>query len=202
MTPSRRKEGSVKQKPSKEHPILFSAPMVKALLEGRKTQTRRPLKPQPENCQVRQEIGDPRCPFGSVGDRLWVRETYKIVPAAAIKCGDVGAISPFDRNNAAVYRCGCDRVPDGTPWMPSIFMPRWASRIQLEILEINIQKLQRITELQAKAEGATPICCSESYRDAFRRLWDGLHKPYGLAGWDANPWVWAIEFKRIGGPAL
>ncbi len=83
MTPSRRKEGSVKQKPSKEHPILFSAPMVKALLEGRKTQTRRPLKPQPENCQVRQEIGDPRCPFGSVGDRLWVRETYKIVPAAA-----------------------------------------------------------------------------------------------------------------------
>lgn len=186
----------MKQKPNKEHPILFSTPMVKALLEGRKTQTRRPLKPQPENCKVQQEIGDIRCPFGGVGDRLWVRETYKAVPVTAINGDAQRTISPFVQNNAAIYRCGHSRASDGIPWMPSIFMPRWASRIQLVITEITIQRLQNITELQAKAEGATPLCGSETYKDAFRRLWEGLHKPYGLADWDANPWVWAIEFKR------
>lgn len=197
--PLRRKEGSVKQKQNKEHPILFSGPMVKALLDGRKTQTRRPVKPQPENCKVQPKIGDIHCPFGGVGDRLWVRETYKIVPVSAYsRCSAVEMkINPDDDLEVAVFRCGWERSPGGIPWRPSIFMPRWASRIQLEIMKLTVHRLQDITELQAQAEGAAPLCLSESYRDAFRRLWDGLHKPYGLAGWDANPWVWAIEFKRI-----
>ena len=194
----------MKQKPNKEHPILFSAPMVKALLEGRKTQTRRPLKPQPENCQVRQEIGDTRCPFGSVGDRLWVRETYKIMAVSAYSgCVSVEmTINPTNENEIAVYKYGWNGSMDGIKWKPSTFMPRWASRIQLEITDINIQRLQNITEVQAKSEGVNTLCCSENYRDAFRRTWDWLHKPFGLAGWDTNPWVWTIEFKRIGGPAL
>ncbi|KEJ91116.1 hypothetical protein JS73_12945 [Synergistes jonesii] len=189
----------MKQKLNKERPILFSAPMVRALLEGRKTQTRRPLKPQPEKDKAVQEFYSVRCPFGSVGDRLWVRETYKIVPAAVCQCGEGirRKVSPSDPDSVAVYKCEWDRSPAGGPWIPSIFMPYWASRIKLTILEVNIQRLQDITELQAMEEGVKPLCCSESYRAAFRRTWDWLHKPYGLAGWDANPWVWAIEFKGV-----
>lgn len=153
----------------KEHPILFSGPMVKALLEDRKTQTRRPIKPRDAH----------QCPYGSVGGILWVREAYT------------------EDDAGFIYRADNECIGNSVRWRPSIFMPRRASRITLTITDIKIQRLQDITEPQAMAEGVTLLCSSESCRDAFRRTWDWLHKPYGLAGWDSNPLVWAIGFKRI-----
>lgn len=201
----------------KARPILFNDAMVRAILEGRKTQTRRVIKVQPES----NEFGISRVvesskksdegkyfwsisdatgfkkrsslfnsPFGNVGDRLYVREAFAIVPrtAYAMSDGVQQTINPDDPYNAAIYRAGWERF---TPrWKPSIHMPRWACRIQLEITDIRIQRLLDISRDDARAEGFT----GEIPIYGFTSTWRDI---YGEEDIDQNVWVWVIEFKRI-----
>ena len=188
----------------RERPILFSAPMVRALLDGRKTQTRRIIKRTAlewlEEGFTPEFVAEPGnaaiCPFGKPGDRLWVREAWSaewswrhekprdIIPAAPIWYWADG--DPAER--------------DWTRPKPSIHMPRWASRITLEVTEVRVERLQDISEADATAEGSkepslVPIigaCWSE--RDAYAKLWEHINGP---GSWDANPWVWAVSFKVI-----
>jgi hypothetical protein len=200
----------------KEHPILFSAPMVRAILDGRKTQTRRVVKfnpwPTTETQQDKHRVfksvfrhndggfgwlsgedtdgkfsrylkSDPgkQCPYGMVGDRLWVRETF---------C-DTGL-------NRAVYRV--DTAVENWKyrrWRPSIFMPRWAARITLEIVRVGVERLQTINEVDARAEGVEPVVeCVGSYTYAYAQLWDVINKKRGF-GWKVNPWVWVVSFRKL-----
>jgi len=186
----------------KERPILFSAPMVRAILEGRKTVTRRAVKfpfiDRAVGCELSgNEIGleeiRNNCPYGVPGQRLWVRETF-----ACGLCTD----QPY------AYRA--THAPedleagwhDPIKWKPSIHMPRAACRILLEITDVRVERLQDITEDQAKAEG---VCTSavESFQAAevdrpagfaFRDLWTSIN---GAEGWTANPWVWVVSFRRV-----
>lgn len=182
----------------KEKPILFSGPMVRAILEGRKTQTRRIIKPQPSHeaqhyskqpdgqryCFWPNEADLFKCPY-QVGDILWVRETilYKDSPEAWMYAAD----------NAPV--AGEGRLKHKP--VPSMFMPRWACRIRLEVTEVRCQRLQDITEEDAKAEGAQPwphidVCCS--HIGGFANIIDQINGPMT---WRANPWVWAYSLRRI-----
>lgn len=182
----------------KERPILFSGPMVRAILEGRKTQTRRVVKfefvktiPVPENSAFREGTEwKSECPFGQPGDRLWVRETW--APHA-------------DMPPSAIYRCdrGGDYQDTVTPnfrWRPSIHMPRWASRLTLEITAVRVERLQDISEEDVWEEGCTKpsgyFGCPGQAQSIFRSLWGAV---YGHESWDANPWVWVVEFKRMEG---
>lgn len=233
-----------------ELPILFKAPMIRAILDGSKTQTRRIVKPQPEsNCKVHapyvpgrpafciwpgsdpDENGDhvdhfANCPYGAIGHRLWVKET-----AALWREG-------WDRNGHVVYRADMkDRngndfsQPDLmglSKWRPSIFMPRWASRITLEVVAIRVQRLQDIGARDCMKEGAPSTTLEQMYepeileaitkaepeakrkmmmrtapmkadlppspKQWYQDLWNQIN---GAGSWDANPWVWVIEFKRV-----
>jgi hypothetical protein len=192
----------------KERPILFSAPMVRALLEGRKTQTRRIMKPQPEDgtdCPYHMGAGQDRkarvCPYGQPGDRLWVRETFAYhVQAIGAKRDEDG---PFVYKADGTEQCRLD-----DKWKPSIFMPRWASRILLEIIAVRVERLQDISEEDARSEGVAnggclncgcdePCGCTSPHpdaRDSFISLWESIN---GAGSWDANPFVWILEFQRI-----
>jgi len=216
----------------KERPILFSGPMVRAILEGRKTQTRRLVSPM-----LIEALGDPSTwqmatasswwafnhlanemqhfisPFGQPGDRLWVRETWGLDD-----CGEDGkrviwqatceAAWVMPRNELGeIYYLPSDYNPGR--WRPSIHMPRWASRLTLEVTEVRVQRLQEISEEDAMAEGAladrqrlevagaTLIADVPSARRAFRRLWDSINGEREGCAWTANPWVWAITFKVV-----
>lgn len=169
----------------KERPILFSGPMVRALLAGRKTQTRRVVKPQPPATAVdaghimsgnpasngvwlwldstelmdASPIGDGfRCPYGVPADRLWVKETHAIVPrtAYAMSEGVQQTLRPDDEHDAAIYAAGWERSRPGR-WRPSIHMPRWASRLTLAITDVRVERLQDITAADAHAEGCDPV---------------------------------------------
>ena len=178
-----------------ERPILFSAPMVRAILAGTKTQTRRMVNAK----------WSARCPYGQPGDRLWVRETWQ-------------AVNGNDRARHIVTHPRPDRgwlEYAATPrldepaykWRPSIFMPRWASRITLEVTGVRVQRLHDISEADARAEGidfdpgeggtfhvaGLAGCGSDSAVDAYRKLWEAIN---GLRSWAANPWVWVVEFKN------
>lgn len=199
----------------KERPILFSAPMVRALLDGTKTQTRRLVKTQPTHFNP---VGVPRlarpvgpsdvitCPYGQPGDRLWVRETwaYGIHAMAANRDEDGPFVYAADGTTQGRL---CDR------WRPSIHMPRTASRITLEIAGVRVERLQDISIQDAKAEGAwgpddSIVDKVATYfgidvlaanpRLAFQMLWESINGP---DSWQANPWVWAIDFKRLEQPA-
>ena len=181
-------------------PILFSDDMVRAILSGRKTQTRRPLKPQPDDDAkiMIGEVGSSKgvayigdstsggyvtrvvSPYGKVGDLLWVREAFTLtVP-----------------NEKPMYRATW-KNPDGIKWTSSIHMPRWASRITLEITDIRIERVQEITEEEAISEGFfLDDGVSEVY--CFSEAWDSLYAKKGL-GWYANPWVWVLTFRRVEG---
>lgn len=196
-------------------PIPFRAPMVQAILEGRKTQTRRVMRPQPPSIaglyyMVMQETGrwtpymppgEPAglpqmiCPYGRPGDRLWVKERIEFVGPAQLR-------EVFDLPMLARY------AADGTtfriatwPWkcdfLPPRFMPRAWARIILEITEVRVERVQEITREDAVAEGVTPTAedCW-SYTAAFERLWNSINAKRGF-GWSANPWVWVIGFKRM-----
>jgi hypothetical protein len=210
----------------KERPILFSGPMVRAILEGKKTQTRRIIKPQPpngahpffilcSNCEKdegkwrftankdhlsKTVLGPIACPYGKPGDRLWVRESFALVPATAYRCstGVQQTINPGDPDTCAVYREGWERSKPGS-WGPSIFMPRWASRITLEITGVRVERLQQISDADALAEGcsAADMRSGDSLASVYARLWESIHGP---GSWDANPWVWVIEFRRVTTP--
>ena len=181
----------------KERPIIFSGPSLQAILDGRKTQTRRV-------CKMRDVYGHDfgtysadamatlirnHCPYGVPGNRLWVRETWaKHIP------GCPGGIA---------YRADhVDPKGDGPAnpitWKPSIFMPQWASRITLEVTDVRVEHVQEISEDDAKAEGTMWQSDPEPfyYSGMFRVLWNQINHKRGL-GWNVNPWVWIIEFKKL-----
>ncbi len=201
----------------KERPIIFNSDMVRAILDGRKTQTRRIIKPQPDVTeQELKEVGawvegmtlsdhvnsawqngfiDVQCPFGVIGDRLWVRETFALALPTAF--GDIvpKVIDPENKNSSAIFRASFNlRWAFG--WKPSIHMPRWASRINLEITNVRVERLKDISEEDAKAEGCVNSLHLQGGRFAnenFAWLWQSI---YGEESWFANPWVWVIEFDR------
>lgn len=201
-----------------ERPIIFSGPMIAALLSDLKTQTRRIIQPQPRLEAV--NLGhkwdkvwayDPGpkydylipvgnremldfCPYGQPGDRLWVRETF-----APLYCNHE------DEEPEFAYRA--DRQPSDSAyeriaWIPSIHMPRWASRLTLEICSIRVERLHEITTRDIEQEGVrfnggNPHAFrSENMRIMFRDIWDEINSPRGFP-FSSNPWVWVIEFRRI-----
>lgn len=213
---------------ARERPILFNAPMVRAILDGRKTQTRRPVKPQPvmqdgwvggaywqpkkspvhgfpERFCIRDIVA--MCPLGQRGDRLWVREAWAHVPASAYRCseGVQQTICPADPDMAAVYAAGWSRSRPGA-WRPSIHMPRWASRITLEITDVRVQRVQHISEADAVADGVSRHGDGYGWHTedgrhyfptpemSFASLWGST---YGPGSWDSNDWVWAVSFERV-----
>lgn len=265
-----------------ERPIIFSAPMVRAILAGTKTQTRRVVKGAPHDwAPVQPQVYSPtvidrrgneqpgpaaygagnadgecwiRCPYGQPGTTLWVREAWADEHPLAIQDGRYSqpgragipgpppvsfrTIYRADGEPLQVWRNGDQSYPYWTRsgpaseidadfptvcsnyqrggkaiyWGPSIQMPRWASRITLEITSVRVERLQDISEADAAAEGVTakwePGCSGRlmealggfSFRpaaSAYADLWESLHGP---GSWDANPWVWVVEFKRINQP--
>lgn len=217
----------------KEHPILFSEPMVKAILEGRKTQTRRIIK---STMNTIHDVGNPKmlyadwplsrlhsivngvakfnvqndvdnytteqvkCPYGQPGDRLWVRESCAIGfnDDCDLVCDYMAdgkrrwfELTPDNERYAATY------INDGR--RPSIFMPRWASRITLEITKIRAERLQEISEMDAVCEGIDWRKEGPTYArvmGAFADLWDSINAKRGY-GWNINPWLWVIEFNKV-----
>lgn len=214
----------------KERPILFSAPMVRALLAGTKTQTRRVMPHQPPEilpgylakvywpARDRHMTSDPesaaylqferpgdydgmhvmrdgfgfRCPYGQPGDRLWVRETH----APQADCWGswerwmkgAGGPGPIIH-----YAADIADKPFIEKWRPSIHMPRWASRITLEVTGVRVERLQDISEEDAKAEGVVWEQ-GQTAINVFETLWESINDP---GSWEANPWVWVVEFKRV-----
>ena len=192
------------QRTRNEKPILFSTPMVQAILEGRKTQTRRVIKPQPviklmdeTTCKFRiekwekfasginvklKELGNSFlgiggfCPYGQPGDLLWVRERFET---------DTDGLVKFYASNPEVINNSCYRKL--TKWKPSIHMPKAVARIWLKIKDVRIEKLQDISYADAKAEGV-------EYPHDFYDLWFKIHGPIS---WDNNPWVWVVEFEVV-----
>lgn len=221
----------------KERPILFNGPMVRAVLAGDKAQTRRTngleyfsrVENDPDGwwC-ARVADGNAymvykqspheravKCPYGQPGDRLWVRETWSHAN---------NRIAPYSPGVPVHYRADYLDEPDGADgelavggkyrfWLPSIHMPRSASRQVLEITGIRVEKLQQISSADAKAEGTVPDKVRQfnlfgadaaqrelAYRDAavdpFRRIWEEIN---GIGSWHKNPWVWVVEFRHLAG---
>ncbi len=230
----------------KERPILFSGEMVRAILAGTKTQTRRLLVPQPapfvqqtadrhtpkhpepyldSYCGEPKTAENPRgmsvnwcwwtrddrcgavvarCRYGVPGDRLWVRETHSYIVGAGKRTVYAADGPPTDRFSSA-------RI-EGIRWTPSIHMPRAVSRITLEVTDVRVQRLQEITEEDARAEGVTPlehVGPDQQILDgvpgrthgthphvlAYACLWDSINHDRAL--WDSNPWIWAVSFRRL-----
>lgn len=203
--------------PAKERPILFSGEMVRAILAGQKTQTRRiaPFNPNSHGVPFKyinkaeakvfglkfgaiHELANVRCRYGEPDDRLWVRETWQ-------------AWAEFDGSPAAAIsaeaRLRLNYPANGNTWdarlRPSIHMPRWASRILLEITDIRVERLQDISVADAIAEGVK-TCegelvtngCWYSEDELYSMLWTKIH---GHGSWNSNPWVWVVEFRRVEG---
>lgn len=243
----------------KDRPILFSGEMVRAILDGRKTQTRRLVRIDGSPVRVgknvlRRQRGIPadasnvrmcgpylkcdapagsdtvssrvECPYGAPGDRLWVRETFAAFAAEGRPTTPRDARYVVLRDGAQVYADGETHPPlanyaagafDDIKWRPSIHMPRWASRITLEVVSVRVERLRAITEEDARAEGVdwvAPHPYGERWdddredprevgypgggsfaRDNFRRLWDSINGK--RAAWAQNPWVWAVEFRMV-----
>jgi len=199
---------------SKERPILFNADMVNAILSGRKTQTRRIVKPTKDRngsgchlapCEIAGEVngGDyALCPYGQPGDRLWVRENFLYLMHGDVTAGDIKYCASIDSRSAAGSK------NPGYWWRkrPSIHMPRWASRITLEIVSVRVERLKQISERDALQEGiglvladnwpdpkAMSEAVAKSRRAGFKLLWESIN---GSDSWDTNPWVWVVEVKR------
>lgn len=188
----------------REHPILFSGEMVRAILDGHKTQTRRAINTQLQLCQSPDD--EPKwfianCPYGQAGDHLWVRETW----GAVSKSEHAAPLEECNIEYRADLPVGCTDQPGGWPvedakgneeaphWKPSIYMPRWASRITLEITSVRVERLQNIKPDDVEDEGF--------FRDVlnierFMVLWDLINTKRGYS-WESNPWVWVIEFLRV-----
>ncbi|SBZ41616.1 morphogenetic protein [Klebsiella quasipneumoniae] len=254
----------------KERGMIFNGEMTRAILDGRKTQTRRIMKVQPsedftpmnmaletdykarwytpgvvdkdgylqpaskEVFGVSNENEGYSCPFGAVGDRIWVRETWAILGNEDGCCIDweEKLCKADERSAARIYRASCEQKPgnyglwsipddaDWKPhtkdhqyegaWRPSIHMPRWASRILLEITDVRVERLNSISQEDAQAEGMELTGWRPTYFDPdsggevmtpydnFAQLWESI---YGEESWKADPWVWVIEFKRVKGGA-
>lgn len=212
----------------KERGMIFNGEMVRAILDGRKTQTRRPIKwkqtrfteigeredgskwPWSEDAEHACDFWHP-CPFGAVGDRIWVRKTF-----AALESGSYEQVKPQEGHCQDLRYAATDRLAKsdadirGYKWVPSIHMPRWASRILLEITDVRVERLNSISQEDAQAEGLELTGWRPTYSDPdsggevmtpydnFAQLWESI---YGEESWKANPWVWVIEFKRVEGGA-
>ena len=231
-----------------DRPIILNAAMVRAVLSGQKTQTRRPIKPQPPTeCSIHYMLGaeswlsrdqqNPlshyweawwgesflnrpkghlcgghkvRSPFGQTGDRLWVRETWQHYQNSGQRAADFSEHQRFAAN--CFYRAD-ESNPRTKPlsgkWRPSLLMPRWACRLVLPLVSVRVERVQDITEEDAKAEGVERISAGPGWecwmgygpssscktaRDSFRSLWISI---YGEASWDLNPWVWVAEWEEI-----
>ena len=197
-----------------ERGMIFNGEMVRAILDGRKTQTRRVIKNQREGeswsvksaveprcpghthdwwlpTATRPYSALPRCPFGAVSDRIWVRETW----------AEAGASAPdlklYRANYPEHVPTHYENIPSAEEirWTPSIHMPRWASRILLEITAVRVERLNDISEEDARSEGISGSLARD-VKEAYAALWRSI---YGSDSWRANPWVWVIEFKRIEG---
>lgn len=220
----------------KERPIIFNAEMVKAILDGRKTQTRRLVPEWQLPMETKQDNGDKPetrwmaisqrdlrwgfgvfgateeecasqltqslCPFGCRHDRLWVRETFSTLAEGSFEQekpaqGTNQDIRYFASEKPAVAES--TKEIRGYGWIPSIHMPRWASRINLEITDVRVERLNDISEEDAMAEGCKYIELYEcTAKDSFSSLWQSI---YGEESWSSNPWVWVIEFNRVEGGA-
>lgn len=217
----------------RERPILFSGPMVRAILSGQKTQTRRAVKPQPPAgypvalCDAHgicawgedgTENGDwwpddaARCPYGQPGDRLWVRETWCPLRSSDYAAAPRSAPLPEDRAKVTIaYQADhIDPRGDAGPleWRSPLFLPRWASRLTLEIEAVRVERLQEISHDDAAAEGMytgawrseegpkPPSGQMHSYAvERFRRVWDAINGK--RAPWASNPWVWVVTFRSV-----
>lgn len=213
----------------KERPLPCKGWEVRAIREGRKTQTRRLVKDPGWNPGEYQRVhvllnSDPKiglqayferdgqdikpgipCPYGQPGDRLWVREIWgmsyvDIVPSGRqfVPGGTWGSPARPNRPPCVVFQADGD-MPDDSPletarWSPSIHMPRWASRITLEIVSVRVERLQEISPDDCRAEGMPADNNDIGVRYGFGQLWQSIHGP---GSWDANPFVWVIEFRRI-----
>ena len=220
----------------KERPILFSTPMIRALLAGTKTQTRRIVKwrglqsglnlgfsgLQIERIGSKWALSSPTrtsheyrsdpmpCPYGLPGDRLWVREAFRL-------CAEADATLPRDTDEAyrIWYEADAPHQPGFGKLRPGMFMPRWASRLTLEITGVRVERLNDISESDAQAEGIERVggefSCSpwRNYRigkpgemschcsakaRSYMTLWESISGP---GSWTANPWVWVVEFRRV-----
>lgn len=187
-----------------ERPILFSGPMVRAVLGVTKTQTRRVVRGVDECAHgydaVKEVDGQTiRCaggatltsPFGVPGDRLWVRETFKPHPPGTGRT----------RPSAAIYRADYQLSEGPGPWKPAIHMPRWACRLVLDVVAARAERLQDISEADAIAEGVhhqPKLLAPNGARILYVLLWNSLNAKRGY-GWATNPWVWVIEFRRVNG---
>ncbi len=217
----------------KERGMIFNDEMVRAILGGNKTQTRRIVEEKFYGRAVAAELLAKHCPYGQPGDRIWVREAWAILgneDGCSVDWNDNLCLGD-EKNAARIYRASCEQKPgdyglwsipddaDWKPhtvnekfeggWRPSIHMPRWASRILLEITNVRVERLNDISECDARDEGVppagsllpdhpgtflTPKGDFAMAKVAFQRLWEPI---YGEESWNANPWVWVIEFKRI-----
>ena len=188
----------------KKRPILMSAPMVRALLDGSKTQTRRMLK-MPHGLWETSPSGElvpipSNCPYGQPGDRLWVRESFSGPYCMEAQDG-MAAAAPSTWVHESRIWYWADGQPTHGDWTrprPSIHMPRWASRITLEVTDVRVERLQDISEADAIAEGCPPNATNapdDISRFWYRLLWDQINGP---GSWDANPWVWCVTFSRLG----
>lgn len=206
----------------RERPILFSGPIVRAILAGQKTQTRRVAKEfagrDDLDAILRRFPNQNGCPYGQPGDRLWVRENFDFLPAGGHDDPQACEIVYWADGSSEPRSA----PPDYNPMIysypkvrPSIHMPRWASRILLEIVSVRVERLQDISDADAQAEGVEGHYVEDgwywrnyllsdadaavspmltSVEDSFRSLWEYIN---GAGAWDTNPWVWAVEFRRI-----
>lgn len=195
----------------REIPILFTGPMVRAILEGRKTQTRRIVTPQPNDSWSKPPIGvsesghwvshgcqsDLKCPYGTVRDHLWVREAWAHVIVG----------NQIDYLYRADHHTGIEKKNGDQKWKPSIHMPKVACRLTLEVTSVRVERVQEISETDAIAEGC--ISTAEVIRDEsgteidytgtyavekYEELWNKINGP---DSWTSNPFVWVIEFRRL-----
>ena len=194
-----------------ERPILFNTPMVQAILEGRKTQTRRIVKSRIVIEQAEFELGnrpavlrsEPSlqhyvyndCPYGQVGDFLWVRETFMDLSGTGVEHRDSeGKLQRYAYATDCLSGSYSDelRKDFGLKWTPSIHMPRSASRILLEITNIRVERLNDISEADCLKEGVGSPILRDCKKPKFMQLWESIN---GADSWAVNPWVWVVEFK-------
>ncbi|KME79952.1 hypothetical protein SM12_02591 [Klebsiella pneumoniae] len=222
-----------------ERGMIFNADMVRAILDGRKTQTRREVKLNLDIAslattydwatslaanhyqglteeQIQQKAESLRgvihpvilgngqmvsiiCPHGKPGDRIWVREAFRVHSRATDVATLVYKASERNSWTEQTHRVPvavCNKPATPEKWTPSLHMPRWASRILLEITGVRVERLRSMSQDDARAEGVIAASGPMEAGLAFRELWDSI---YGEESWKANPWVWVIEFKRVEG---